>query len=297
MQQQKSGLHKITVEVANDHTLSLLAAFRTLTQCTFLKPPENLSLKALEVLPSLTTLNVCEANVSGIEALPHLKSLVVYKSKVECAHNFQSVTSLLHMDVSSSTVLHFHDRGILACTRLQSLECQVGSILASDPRFSFSMDSDVQIPVGFTDLTALASLSISGRGQPEDTSLEWISKLTSLDFLMTYFPVEEMYLCEGFSALTKLSKIMVSVRPVNDMFEQVPELGLHIEWKALTSLQCAVFRGAIQYTPRFKDLAALSTLKELDVTDIQEDNVTSQDWVMLAHWMGAHRPDVEFAYK
>ena len=172
MQQQKSGLHRITVEVANDHTLSLFAAFRTLTQCTFLKPPENLSLKALEVLPSLTTLNVCEAYVSGIEALLHLKSLDVYKSKVECAHNFQSVTSLLHMDVSSSTVLHFHDRGILACTRLQSLECQVGSILASDPAFSFSMDSDVQIPRGFTDLTALASLSISGRGQPEDTSLE-----------------------------------------------------------------------------------------------------------------------------
>lgn len=292
------------VELPNGHTLSLLAAFRNLTHCILFRPraltggsSQVLSQAPLEDLPSLTILKVIEAGVTDIEALAHLTALDLKRSRISCRHNFRSVTSLSRLHLDHATILQFHDRGVLACTRLLSLTCQEAFVEAVDVPCCLIVKSDdhLMLPHSLVELTALTRLTLCGAVMPQQqSSLKWVSQLTSLQDFVYNLPFEHVKLSEGVAALTRLTSLHVWGYEVPD--QVLPQLAIDIDWAPFHLLKCAVFGGVIEFSAKLKDLAALRTLELLSVYDMQGDRRASQEWIKLAHWFGVHRPQLVFEY-
>lgn len=166
--QPQSCLDTICVEAPSMHTLSHLAAFKTLTQCVLLTPPSLLSLRAMEALPDLTTIKLVQAHVADIEALAHLTALHFHSSQTVCKHSFRSATSLLSLDLKHASIDRFHDHGVLACTRLLSFKCQESSMEAYVRFYSLAVHSagPLMSPKNLVHLTALTRLMLCGAVMP-----------------------------------------------------------------------------------------------------------------------------------
>lgn len=297
--QPDSCLDSVCVEVATDHVISLLASFRTLTHCTFLKPAY-LSLKALEALPKLTTLKLIQATyVTDLEALAHLTALHMHSSRSTCKHNFQSVTTLLRLEVEFSFTRRFHDCGVLACSHLLSLKVRHAYVEAVDCSCSVIVTPGTKLilPNHLAGLSALTQLTLCGAVLPDpQSSLQWarISQLQSLQHLVYKLPFDCLKLSEGVAALTKLTVLHVSSY---EQSEQVsPQLDVDIDWAMFQVLRCVVFGGGIAFNAKLNDLAALRTLERFSVYDMQGDRRASQEWIKLADWFGTQRPQVLFQY-
>ena len=123
-------------EHMSDRALLLLQPLSTLISCTLNlgggRQSPAFSLKALKSLSFLTNLCLSAGNFVEIDSAQHLTHLNISHSKAVCYASPPCVTSLIELEVSSSVVDTFHQKGVFACTKLEVLVCAKSCIQASD---------------------------------------------------------------------------------------------------------------------------------------------------------------------
>lgn len=184
------GLARIIVASCSPAAVKLLPSFRGMVVCEI--QGAQLNINALQSLESLLFLNLTEGWFRAAALPPNLTEL-----KLRYAHVFAGISCSCVTSLKGLTVIHSHLRGLgpqglMACTRLDALRCEFGTIVTTASAFDDSAFSTVQ-PVRLLcadKLSALAHVtelsltfrctSISYFGVPE---LDPLYALTSLETL------------------------------------------------------------------------------------------------------------------
>lgn len=127
-----------------------------------------------------------------------------------CGADCRSASSLRHLDVESSTIEAFHERGVSACCSLKTLWCQTRAISAVDPLEDLTCNDDnVRVPTGLSALTALTQLTVQS-AQEIDLCFGWLSQLKCLQELHVTTSAALTLLPECLSTLTRLTRMELS---------------------------------------------------------------------------------------
>ena len=296
-------LTKIDLRATCQQSVSLLSAFKSVTDCTLdLDGADHLSLRGLHHLDQLTRLaisgglDVCP--VSDMDAAEHLTCLDLFHCEAVCAQHSASASSLLHLIMAGSSLTNFHPQGILGCTALQFLDFDNAAINASSPDEDFAFNRQkVSVASGLSALTLLTDLHFKFNYERHVESLHFMSALQSLQSLRIGLlggPVK-FALPRSLTVLSKLEALSVNV------FGSYYWFDCHFNWAALPVLRTVDLSAAVEVSAGLKDLVALSTFRGLCVrqsTKVNGDGTkaSTAPWVAFANWLGTQRPDVVLSY-
>ena len=296
-------LTKVDLQATSQQSISLLSAFKSLTDCTLdLDGMDHLSLRGLQPLDHLTGLavsgglDVCL--VSDMDAAKHLTSLDLYNCEAVCAQHSASVSSLLQLTLAYSSLTNFYPQGILGCTALQSLDFDNAAISASSPDDEFIFNSqNASVVSGLSTLTLLTKSNFSITDERQVQFLHFVSAIQSLQSLSIGVeggPVK-FALPRSLTVLSKLEALSVNV------FGSYYWFDCHFNWAALPALHSFDLLASVEVSDTLKDLVALSTFRYLTVrqtTKASGDGTkpSTAQWVSFANWLGMQRPDVVLSY-
>ena len=78
-----------------------------------------MSLRDLEGLPNLTSLELMDGSFSELDAAQHLTKLSLWRARVEpFTEDPAFVNSLFHLTIVWSELIQFHSSGLSACSNL-----------------------------------------------------------------------------------------------------------------------------------------------------------------------------------
>ena len=101
-----------------------------------------------------------------------------------CSQPASCTSSLLRLELKSSSVSKFHPRGIAGCSSLQSLEFSDSAMDADNPDEGFFLiDETVCEAFNLSRLTALAELTLHLRNEAQVAALHIVSQLKLLQSL------------------------------------------------------------------------------------------------------------------
>lgn len=122
---------------------------------------QNLDLYCLQALPHLVHLQLQNGRCLHLETLNHLTSLNAMNCHVFCDVDGGFVSSLQSLTVHESHVWRFHVNGLLACSRLKSLQLHSGYVRADNPYDHMAFSRTVLVvPHSLSALTSLTALSL-----------------------------------------------------------------------------------------------------------------------------------------
>ena len=128
----------------------LLSGFQTITKLVVQHDGalSALDLYHLKDLPELTHLDLQHGSFEGIEVAEHLTALDLSYTTVVCEQGCSFVTSLVHLTMCHAEMDNFHQKGLPACSRLQSFTCEGSGVSAVDAAevLICSRDADLTIP-------------------------------------------------------------------------------------------------------------------------------------------------------
>ena len=291
LQRHTNNLTAISLRHVTQHSMTLLSAFVSITYCTLCEPSEGLlSLQGLCQLSHLTdlTLEMCE--VSDLDAAKHLTYLQMFCCSGICSQPASCASSLLHLELVSSSVSHFDPRGIAGCSSLQSLQFGNSSMDAYDPDEGFHLiDDTVCEPSNLSRLTALTELTLDFRNEAQVPVLHIVSQLKFLQALN----VEVMGSANKFRLPVCLSVLHhLSVLSVH-MFGSTCGVDLQFNWAALARLHTVTLCAAVEVDGGLRNLASLSTLRQLNIS---HPVPMVDEWTEFAKWLGTCRPKVELTF-
>ena len=173
---------------------SLLPSFSSLTRCGFNSARGDvLDLMPLQALPSLTDLCLQGPGLfTGLHLLPHLTSLTLEDTVVGRVENpsYSCLSTLRHLDLTSSALYGLDSEGLVACKALESLYCDDCIVGARDEAQALLFRSDVQFdttyfPAAMTTLTLLTQIELDiGLHGREQIDINRIYRLQALQLLV-----------------------------------------------------------------------------------------------------------------
>lgn len=289
-------------ERLHDSVLVLLTKFSCLTACTldmdslFAGPQQyEFNLCALEALPHLVRLELCNGKFVGLDYALHLTYLDLQTSQVECYGDCEFATSLVELHLVDMVRLeNFHSQGVCACCSLQELECVQSCVLAGTPTESLSSlkDQEHHIPDSLSQLTSLTRFDFFHVNHGAQLQFGWLSQLPSLQDIRMTIDVKTAEFPPALSLLSKLTTLKIANR--------VP--GSHIrfafDWGRLVELRVLETHAQVRFTQTLGQLTCLARLNRVVLSHIGDsDEVTTTQIGLLAHRLGIERPDVEFVMK
>ena len=276
------GFQSITKLMVHDH-----GAYRSL------------DLNPLKELPQLTHLDLQQGCFNGIEVAEHLTALDLYHATVVCEQGCSFVTSLLHLTMWYTEVANFHQKGLPACSCLQSLTCQDSEILAveADEGLICSDETELSIPSNMTALTALTQFAI-GMESCEDGSmpvnLGWLTKLTALQYVEISLPTTTVEFPQSVSTMTSIRTLFVDLH-CNTPTAEAADLKLDFDMSGLVSLQSFTLRRTSVIAHDMRRLALIQGLKQVVLEDVLPADVrTAQEMAMLAFQIGRDQCSTTF---
>ena len=258
-----------------------------ITTCTLHLPASQpLSLQALQALPHLQCLALHSGLYCDIDAAEHLTSLSMTRAQAECTHSCLCVTSLVQLELESSTIIGLHANGLAACSCLEALRCMSSDICASDQAAAVDRQ-EVQICASISSLTGLTKLKLGMYTQDAQVELCWLSRLSSLNRLWLEVDVHQAKLSNSFVTLSNLMALSL----IGGSFQ------FDFEWGGLPALQnlfCAGSSAAIGFMPHLIDVAAVRSLRTVTLAD-KHFCVAKTAFLVktMVQWLQYNRPQVE----
>ena len=288
LQRHTNNLTAISLQHVTQHSMTLLSAFMSVTYCTLCEPSEELlSLQGLCQLSHLTALTLEMCDVSDLDAAKHLTYLQMFCCSGICSQPASCASSLLHLELVSSSVSQFDPRGIAGCSSLQSLQFGNTSMDACDPDEGFYLiDETVCEPSNLSRMTALTELTLDFRNATQVSVPHIVSQLKCLQALN----IEAMGSADKFRLPACLSVLHhLSVLSVN-MFGSTCGVDLKFSWAAFACLHTVTLCAAFEVDGGLRNLASLSTLQQLNIL---QPVPMVDEWTEFANWLGTCRPHVE----
>ena len=252
-----------------------------------------LDLHPLKDLPQLTHLDLQQ----GIEVAEHLTALDLYQTRVVCEQGCSFVTSLVHLTMWYAALAGFHQKGLPACSCLQSLTCRDGDISAVDANEGLlcSSDTELSIPSSMTALTALTKLAIGTDACSGDpVNLGWLTQLTALRCIEVSLPTSEVEFPQCVSTMTSIRTLLVDLHystPTAD----TADLRLDFDMSGLVSLQSFTLKRLSVIAHEMRRLTLVQGLKQVVLKDVvPADARTAQEIAMLAFEIGHNQCSTVF---
>lgn len=257
-----------------------------------------LDLHPLKDLPQLTHLDLEQGSFKGIEVAEHLTALDLYQTTVVCEQGCSFVTSLVHLTMWYAQLAGFHQKGLPACSCLQSLTCRDGDISAVDADEGLNCSSEIElcIPSSMTALTALTKLAI---GMDTDVgnmpvNLGWLTQLTALQCVEVSLPVSEVEFPQCVSTMTSIRTLLVDLHystPTAD----AANLRLNFDMSGLVSLHSFTLKRLSVVAHEMRRLTLIQGLKQVVLKDVMPaDARTAQEIAMLAFEIGHNQCSIVF---
>ena len=235
-------------------TLSLLPSFLSLTRCGFNSVRGDwLDLMPLQALPTLRDLCLQgPGTFTGLHLLPHLTTLTLQDGFVGHVDDpsYSCLSTLRHLDLTSSALYGLDSRGLIACTALEVLYCDDCTLDAWDQLDALLFRSDIQFdttyfPAAMTALTRLTQLALNiglhGQGQID---MNWIYHLQSLQVLILDND-RSCLISADVSRLSRLTRMKLGI--LFDCIDtgSLAQWGFATNWSSLPALQTLRFRESI----------------------------------------------------
>ena len=254
-----------------------------------------LDLHPLQELSRLTHLDLRRGSFRGIEVAAHLTALDLSYSTVVCEQGCSFVTSLLHLTMCYVEVANFHQKGLPACSCLQSFKCKTSDVRAVDAAevLLCSAEADLCIPSSMTSLTALTQLAIGLHSDDGilPVSFGWLTKLTAFECVELDLPMSEVEFPQCVSIMTSIRTLSVDLHndygtPIAD----AADLRLDFDMSGLVLLQSFTLRHTSLIAHQMRRLALIHGLKQVVLKDVMPaDARTVQEMAMLAFDIGRNQ--------
>lgn len=142
-------------------------------------------------------------------------------------------------------------------------------------------------------LTALTVLECTFLDHWHVDRLHKLSHLKSLQSLTIHIEdsVATLKLPDCLSVLSRLTALCVHVSGMRST------MNLKFNWTALTSLNSCTLAATVKVNKSLGELAELSHLTSLHITNSDKGVSALSQWVVFAHQVGLHRPDLIFIYE
>lgn len=238
----------------------------------------HLDLAPLQMLKSLSCLELEKGRFVNVNATHHLTRLAIRNAEVMSGSDCAFCTSLVDLQLRAHGSITMHARGVGACTALQSLrvgeECKVYAQDSSnklDTHHSAMSSSVFLLPADMSCLTALTRLSLDFSGSKQRADFSGISMLASLEALTLTAP-GTFKVGQEFSCLTKLTELWIG-NP-----KGVGCVHLLFDWKTLPALQRLYVLSDFSCDEKVLALAALDHLEEADFVHAKPVNASTTNW-------------------
>lgn len=182
----------IVVKPRGSAEACLLSSFTALTSCCLRSAYKgkygSLDLTPLQGLCSLTKLTLQNGRFSNLSAASHLTELDLGYATVTSASSCALVSCLVKIRTHGSSVDKLHEKGLLACTALQSFRIlDTCEFLAAEVADCFTICSsfpDAFVPANFSSLVCLTELSLSAQFSEWAVDLRSIGTIPNLEILI-----------------------------------------------------------------------------------------------------------------
>ena len=281
--------------------MHLLPSFQSITKLVVYNHGTHplLDLHPLKELPQLTRLDLQQGFFKGIEVAEHLTALDLYQTSVVCEQGCSFVTSLIHLTMWYADLAGFHQKGLPACSCLQSLTCPDGDISAvdADEGLNCSSESDLSTPSTMTALTSLTKLTIgmySCEGGNMPVNVGWLTKLTALQCVEVSLPTSQVEFPQCVSTMTSIRTLLVDLHyspPTAD----AADLRLDFDLSGLVSVQSFTLKRLSVIAHEMRRLTLIQGLKQVVLKDVMPaDARTAQEIAMLAFEIGHNQCSTVF---
>ena len=286
------GAFVTTIRLANASipALEMLTQFQNITQCVIsVSRATNLGLP-LKALPNLASLTLDDGDFTGVEHAVSLTSLTLRESCISCSGPCTFRTSLLELQLKSSTLCVYHGHGLGEFCRLQYLRCIQSLVGGIDTEF-FDLRDEVIPPPTMSLLTALTKLEFKTqyKGYFE---LDWITHLQGLKSVSAHVVADEIELSEDISTMVNLQSLQVLC---DTRYGRVSALYVSLDWTSLVSLESLVLSSAtiVMHSVCLDGLLSLEHLKYC-MYSCNGSRETKQQLTELSQKMFSSRPDIDF---
>ncbi len=284
---------------------SLLPSFSSLTCCGFNSARSNvLDLMPMQALPSLTDLCLQGLGLfTGLHLLPHLTSLTLEDTVVGHVEtpSYSCLSTLRHLDLTSSDLYGLDDKGLVACKALETLYCDDCTVGARDKSqallFRTNSQSDTTyFPAAMTKLTLLTQLELDiGRHGQGQIDMNWIYRLPALQLLVLDND-RSCLISADVSRLSRLTrmKLGTSFECIDSKYAQ---WGFATDWSSLPALKTLRFcESIIDARDSMLRLVHLVHLTQIDFISCRPADAVSQgNLAQLLEALSARRPAVALA--
>ena len=285
-----SSLGSVFLTNAPAAAVSALPAFNSLKRCDF-DDQNQLSLSALQALPSLEELYLSAGDYSSVPSAGQLTMLWVQEANVEFSRASMEDISLKYLVLYSCELTGLHDSGLTACKALTDLEI-------ADAAFTAGFESDIlqvginlvaSVPAKISELTCLTTLDIvvpCSLADPFD--LDWLYSVVSLKRLQlkvgSPFKVSEQ--------LTQL-KELTSLTLIAD--DDTGQASYSVQWEAMQALKHLELAGQIAFDFRMLQLTSIKSLERVKLTNLHPcaKDGTASHLARLMYQLAAQCPQVE----
>ena len=156
----------------------------------------------------------------------------------ECAF----ATSLVNLVVKASSLIHFHARGLSACSNLRQLEYVTKLTEPIRPLDATEIfEADLMVLDSLSALTALTSLHVTHLRYIERINFLWLRQLPSLQSIKLEVEVQTMMMYDSLSGLSDLTALYLSNSASGGYISFAPFFRL----SGLVALQVVNIKGSV----------------------------------------------------
>ncbi len=206
----------------------------------------------LQALPSLTDLGLQGPGLfTGLHLLPHLTSLILEETVVGHVDNpsYSCLSTLRHLDLTSSVLYGLDSEGLVACKALEILYCDDCAVGARDESQALLFRSNIRFdttyfPAAMTKPNLLTQLELDigrhGRGQID---MNWIYRLPALQLLVLDND-RSCLISADVSRLSRLTRMKLGTS-FDCIDSEYAQWGFATDWSSLPALKTLRFCESI----------------------------------------------------
>jgi len=298
---QPQQLKSLTLGPCQESDLRMAACFSSLATLGLSAddPSDDFDISALQALPHLNTLSLCNGEYYTSELPEGLLTLLLDHANLELGEPATCVVPLQKLRVVFSHFSRDHKDGILAYTTLQELHLYNGSIAGSYTsddnivEFGRCNDGSFRCP-HLSPMKCLRMLYVNLSAVRYDEPIDWgcLYCLSSLQVLTIHSTTHRLMINQNLTLLGNLSCLKLT--GLASPSKSLVSVAVNVNWSAMPLLQSIfIVSDRLQFGPNMLELLQLSGLRHVTFLDSKRATAEPPSYFApLVQGLITQRPEV-----